>query len=100
MTEGELFLCADRTGRVTGISAAVWAFEVSGYRLMFRWLDARKGLPVDHTMIVAFRDLVGRIAELIDLFGRADILLAQILPSTLTRGGLGLTGTGTGTSNA
>src|SRR5208282_4634475 len=57
--EGELFLCANRTGRVTGVSAAVWDFSVSGYRLLFRWLDARQGLAVDHALITGFRDIVG-----------------------------------------
>lgn len=89
-SEGELHLCADRTGRVSGVSADVWAFSVSGYRLLYRWLDARKGLPVDHALIRELRDLVGRIAELIDLFARADSLLAQILPATLDRAALGL----------
>jgi len=63
---------------------------VSGYRLLSRWLDARKGLAADHALITQMRDLVGRIAELIDLFARADTLLGQVLPSTLTSGGLGL----------
>ena len=89
-TEGELFLCANRTGRVTGINAAVWAFSVSGYRLVYRWLDARKGLPVDHALITSFRDLVGRIAELIDLFAHADHLLQRALGATLSRAALGL----------
>jgi hypothetical protein len=35
-------------------------------------------------------DVVGRIAELIDLFARADRLLIQILPATLTTNALGL----------
>ncbi len=89
-TEGELFLCANRTGRVTGVSAAVWDFSVSGYRLLFRWLDARQGLPVDHALITTFRDVVGRIAELIDLFGRADQVLVLALATTLSRDALGL----------
>ena len=33
-SDGELFLCANRTGRVTGVSPAVWDFSVSGYRLL------------------------------------------------------------------
>ena len=79
-TDGEIFLCADGSGRVSGVSAAVWGFSVSGYRLLYRWLDAREGLSVDHALITQMRDVVGRIAELIDLFARADMLLARILP--------------------
>ncbi len=88
-TDGELFLCANRTGRVSGISAAIWSFSVSGYRLLPRWLAARQALAVDHALISAMRDVVGRIAELIDLFARADRLLIQILPATLTKNALG-----------
>lgn len=89
-TDGELFLCANQTGRVSGISAAIWSFSVSGYRLLPRWLTARQGLAVDHALISAMRDVVGRIAALIDLFARADTLLIQILPATLTKNALGL----------
>jgi hypothetical protein len=89
-SEGEFFLCANRTGRVSGVSAGVWNFSVSGYRLLFRWLDARQGLPVDHALITALRDVVGRIAELIDLFARADHLLERALGATLSREALGL----------
>jgi Type ISP C-terminal specificity domain len=88
--DGELFLCANQTGRVSGISEAIWNFSVSGYRLLPRWLTARQGLAVDHALISAMRDVVGRIAELIDLFARADTLLIQILPATLTKNALGL----------
>ena len=89
-SDGALLLCADGSGHVSGISNAVWDFSISGYRLLFRWLDARQGLAVDHALISALRDVVGRIAELIDLFERADRLLIQILPATLTRDMLGM----------
>ncbi|MGO8737435.1 type ISP restriction/modification enzyme [Rhodoblastus sp.] len=89
-SKGELFLCANRTGRISGIGAEVWNFSVSGYRVLFRWLDARQGLTIDHALVTAMRDLVGRISELIDLFARADTLLARILSATLTREALGL----------
>jgi hypothetical protein len=90
-TDGKLFLCANQTGRVSGITEAIWSFSVSGYRLLPRWLAARQGLAVDHALISAMRDVVGRIAELIDLFARADTLLIQTLPATLTRDALGFT---------
>jgi hypothetical protein len=89
-TDGELFLCANQTGRVSGISEAIWSFSVSGYRLLYRWFDARQGLAVDHALISAMRDVVGRIAELIDLFARADKVLEQALVTTLSREALGL----------
>ena len=89
-SEGEFFLCAGHTGRVSGVPKEIWDFSVSGYRLLPRWLAARQGLAVDHALISAMRDVVGRIANLIDLFARADTLLIQILPATLTKNALGL----------
>jgi predicted helicase len=89
-SEGEFFLCAGHAGRVSGVPKEIWDFSVSGYRLLSRWLDARKGLAVDHAVIPQMRDVVGRVAELIDLFARADTLLIQILPATLTKNALGL----------
>jgi hypothetical protein len=87
----EIFLCADGSGRVSGVSEAIWSFSVSGYRVFPRWLDARKGLAPDNAFITELRDLVGRIGELIDLFDRADHVLAQALTATLGREALGLT---------
>lgn len=86
---GSLALCADGSGRLDHVPEAVWRFSVSGYRLLYRWLDARKGQPVDAALVTDVRDLVGRIAELIDLFGRADSVLARTLDSALSRAALG-----------
>ena len=88
-SEGEIFLCANRSGRVTGVSAAVWSFSVSGYRLLSGLLDARRGQSVDHALITALRDLVGRIAELIHLLDRADHLLERALQRHVELGGPG-----------
>ena len=88
--QGQIYLCGNRTGRVSGIAADVWDFEVSGYRALSRWLEGRQGLPVDHALVTSMRDVVGRIAELIDLFARADQILAQALSATLSREALGL----------
>jgi hypothetical protein len=90
MADSEIFLCANRTGRVSGISHGIWNFSVSGYRVLPRWLAAREGLAVDHALIVGMRDVAGRIAELIDLFGRADKVLEEALVATLSRDALGL----------
>jgi Type ISP C-terminal specificity domain len=46
--DGEFFLCADGTGRVSGVPREIWDFEAGDYRLLSRWLDARKGLAADH----------------------------------------------------
>jgi Type ISP C-terminal specificity domain/N-6 DNA Methylase len=85
LTDGGVFLCENKTGRVSGISDALWEFSVSGYRLLPRWLAAREGLTIDNTLIKDMRDVAGRIAELIDLFGRADKVLELALGRTLSR---------------
>ncbi len=38
-TDGGITLCADGTGRISGIPEAVWSFSVSGYRLVPRWTE-------------------------------------------------------------
>ncbi len=87
---GEIILCADGSGRVSGIPEHIWQFAVSGYRLLPRWLGARAGQVVDRAFMKSMRDVAGRIAELIDLFDRADIVLAEALVETVTRKKLGL----------
>ena len=88
--DGAITLCEDGSGRITGLPQAVWTFAVSGYRVLPRWLEARIGLPADLTFVRELRDICGRIAELIDLFAAADIVLDATLRETLTREALGL----------
>lgn len=88
--DGEIILCADGSGRVSGIPEHIWQFAVSGYRLLPRWLGARAGQTVDRAFMKSMRDVAGRIAELIDLFDRADIVLGDALVETVTRKKLGL----------
>jgi len=83
--DGEIILCDDGTGRVTGLPNAVWSFAVSGYRVLPRWLEARIGLAGDLSFVRDLRDICGRIAELIDLFAEADTVLEDTLRETLTR---------------
>jgi uncharacterized protein YjeT (DUF2065 family) len=89
-TDGAITLCEDGTGRITGLPQEVWNFSVSGYRLIPHWLEARIGLPADLALVRELRDICGRIAELIDLFAEADIVLEATLHETLTREALGL----------
>jgi Type ISP C-terminal specificity domain/N-6 DNA Methylase len=90
LTDGAIFLCTNQSGRVSGLSNTLWEFSVSGYRLLSRWLAARQGQPVDHALITDLRDLAARIAEVIDLFDRADTILVAVLGNTLSRQALGL----------
>lgn len=87
---GTIALCADGSGRVEQIPKEIWDFAVSGYRVLPRWLEGREGLPVDEAFTLSLRDLVGRIGELIDLFGKADGILARTLEKPLSREALGL----------
>ena len=87
--DGEIRLCADGSGRITNIPRGVWEFAVSGYRLLPRWLAGREGLAIGSTFIPELRDVAGRIAELIDLFGAADSILQRTLDDSLTRAALG-----------
>jgi hypothetical protein len=90
--EGEITLCADGSGRITGIPRAVWDFAVSAYRVVPRWLEGRKGLPADLNLVRELRDVCARAAELIDLFAEADIVLEGALRETLSRDALGVGG--------
>ena len=88
--EGSIVLCDDGTGKVSGIPASVWDFSVSGYRVLQKWLAGREGISVDNAFITEFRDITGRINELIHLFDEADLVLRDALNHTLTRRELGL----------
>jgi hypothetical protein len=63
---------------------------VSGYRVVPRWLSARIGLPADLALVSEFRDICARIAELIDLFSRSNVILEATLRDMLSREALGL----------
>lgn len=86
--DGGLTLCADGSGRVSGVSAAVWSFSVSGYRVLPRWIEARAGI-VAESVWPELRDVAARIAELIHRFDEADLVLTDTLADTLTREELG-----------
>jgi predicted helicase len=88
-TDGEITLCADGSGRLTGIPQAVWEFAVSGYRVLPRWIEGRAGLPADLAFVRELRDIAARIAELIHRFDEADLVLDATLADTLTREELG-----------
>jgi predicted helicase len=73
--DGRLVLAADGSGRVSGLPAALWRFEVSGYPVLQRWLEGREGLDVDLELFDALRDVCARIIALQALFARADAIL-------------------------
>lgn len=89
-SEGDLLLCENGSGKVSGIPRTVWEFAVSGYPVLPRWLAGRRGVQVDAAFIHEFRDITGRINELIHRFDEADIVLQEALNHSLTRDQLGL----------
>ena len=68
----------------------VWNFEVSGYRVLYRWLAARTGEALDQMLLRATLDLAGRLGELVQRCDEADTLLEQATDSPVTRTDLGL----------
>ena len=44
-----------------------------------RWIEGRRGLPANRALLREFRDVAGRIAELIHWFHRADLVLEAVL---------------------
>jgi hypothetical protein len=88
--DGTFSLSEDGSGRITGVPDAVWNFSVSGYDVLPRWLRARIGLPATLLFVNELRDICGRIAELLDLFRQADIVLNDTLHEALSRDALSL----------
>jgi hypothetical protein len=90
--DGTLSLWKDGNAAVpafTGLSQAVWDFAVSGYRVLPRWIEGRKGLPVTLALMRELRDVAARIHELLHWFAEADLVLEATLADTLTREELG-----------
>lgn len=94
--DGDIVLCADGSGRITGIPEAVLRFAVSGYPVLKRWIEGRVGLPADLSLIRDLRDVAARIAELIYRFDEANLVLNETLAHTLTREELGFPAPETG----
>lgn len=61
---------------------------MSGYPVLRRWLEGRKNQVVDLALFDAFRDVCARLAELAELYGRADTILTDALDAPLTRSAL------------
>lgn len=91
---GAVSLVADSSYRMTGVSERVWDFNVSGYRLLYKWLKARSGEPLHAdsgaTLLRQALDVAWRIEELLSLYDEADTVLVATLDKTLTRSELNL----------
>jgi hypothetical protein len=87
---GFVALQEDQSLRIAGLPCKVWQFAVSGYRVLPRWLAARKGEALNADLQRAILDVAWRIEELLYWFDAADAVLAQAVASALTRHDLGL----------
>ena len=92
---GYVPLQADQSLRMANVSARVWQFAVSGYRVLPRWLAARNGEALNAALQRAILDVAWRIEELLHWFDAADKVLARAVAASLTRHELGLVSTGT-----
>ena len=73
--EGTLALTASGAMRVAGVPGRAWEFTISGYPVLYKWLNARRGQPLNATMHRSILGLVARLSHLMHLFDDADALL-------------------------
>jgi Type ISP C-terminal specificity domain len=84
------------TLRLERVPLRVWEFAVSGYRVVYRWLDARNGLSLDEvideetgdTLQRQVLDLVARVAAYLAACDAAEPVLEAALASSLTKNDL------------
>jgi predicted helicase len=88
---GQINLKADQTLRVDNVPLSVWDFQISGYQVVYRWLEARNGRDLDKDLQRGLLDLVARVGELLHLFDAGAALLEPILKDTVTAIDLGTT---------
>jgi predicted helicase len=84
------------TLRLERVPLRVWEFAVSGYRVVYRWLEARNGLSLDQvideetgeTLQRQVLDLIARVAAYIDACDAAEPILEAALASPVTKSDL------------
>jgi hypothetical protein len=66
---------------VEGVSEAAWNFVVSGYPVLRRWVEGRRGLDLrtDLTLVEDLLKVVSAISRTVELAPRLDAALAQVL---------------------
>lgn len=86
---GAIPLQPDGSLRLAGVPRRVFAFGVSGYPVLHRWLAARAGRPFAEVQRDAL-DVAWRLTELVHWFDRADPVLEVAVAKPLGRRALGL----------
>jgi Type ISP C-terminal specificity domain len=91
---GTVALLRNQSLRMTDVPERVWRFEVSGHRVLYKWLRTRNGTPlvgaIGAALLREVLDTTARIAELLFLFDQADAVLENALAAPLTRADLDL----------
>jgi hypothetical protein len=77
-------LRSDGSQRLVGVSRQVWEFEVSGYQVLWRWLEHRRGQQMDIEFYRGLQDVAARIAELCVLMAHAADIWTKALERPLT----------------
>jgi hypothetical protein len=86
---GAIPLQQDGSLRLAGVPERVFAFGVSGYRVLYRWIAARVGESLAEVQRDAL-DVAWRLTELMHWFDQADPVLEAAVAEPLGRGSLGL----------
>jgi Type ISP C-terminal specificity domain len=87
---GSVLLQSDKSLRIGLVPERAWTLEVSGYRVLYRWLAARNDEALDAALLRSMLDLVWRVTELYHLFDAADPVLDKAVALPLTRADLGM----------
>lgn len=90
---GAVALTERNAVRMTGVPERVFAFEVSGYRVLYNWLKAREGKALAEVQDEAL-DVAWRLNELLHWFDAADEVLQAALAAPLPRAALTVAGQG------
>ena len=88
-SDGRLYVAAD--AYLPGVTEAAWLYEVSGYRVIARWLRQRQGLDLsaDLDLVDELRRVVAAVQQTVALGPALDAALRRVLDGdTLGRASL------------
>lgn len=71
--------------QVTGVTSEAWAFQVSGYKVLPRWFEARKHWLVTTVGAKETLHVVSSASTLVDLYARSNDLLERVLAGGLAQ---------------
>lgn len=86
---GDIPLQSESDHRVVGVSHRAWSLSVSGYPIIYKWLEHRKGRILDRDFYRDLLDVIARTEALCHLYDKADKLLVDALKQVVVRTDLG-----------